>query len=199
MEATVQPLTTDRFEDLATVINPRRNPKHCWCLSYRLTTAQVGELATDDTGGREAHIRSLAGGDPAPGLVAYRDGQPVGWVGTGPRRTIPRLARSRVIPTVDELPVWSVFCLVVRTGFRRQGVTAQLLEGVERYAADHGAPALESYPVEPSPGRRVNSAFAYVGTTAMFERAGYVRVTETDSTSDGLTRWLMRKELPQPG
>jgi len=184
MDATVLPLTTERMDDLATVINPRRNPKHCWCLAYRLTGREAQALATDDTGAREARMRDLAAGHPAPGLVAYRDGEPVGWVGIGPRRTLPRLARSRVIPTVDDVPVWSVFCLVVRTGFRRQGVTAQLLE---------------AYPVEPVPGRRVNQSFAYVGTTGMFERAGYVRVRETSSTSDGLVRWLMRKDLSGPG
>ncbi len=199
MDATVLPLTTERMDDLATVINPRRNPKHCWCLVYRLTGREAQALATDDTGAREARMRDLAAGHPAPGLVAYRDGEPVGWVGIGPRRTLPRLARSRVIPTVDDVPVWSVFCLVVRTGFRRQGVTAQLLEGVEAYAVAQGAPALEAYPVEPVPGRRVNQSFAYVGTTGMFERAGYVRVRETSSTSDGLVRWLMRKDLSGPG
>src|SRR5690606_828037 len=155
MSSTVLPLTADRFEDLGTVINPRGNPRHCWCLAYRLTSAQVRELAEDATGGREAHMRPLAERDPAPGPPAY---------------------------PVDELPAWSVFCLVVRTGFRRQGVTGQLLAGVEEYAGAHGAPALEAYPVEPVPGTRVNSAFAYVGTTGMFEHAGYVRVRETSST-----------------
>ncbi|MET1035677.1 MAG: hypothetical protein ABWX68_10625 [Arthrobacter sp.] len=43
----------------------------------------------------------------------------------------------------------------------------------------------------------MNSAFAYVGITGKFERAGYRRVVLTDSSGDGLPRWLMRKE-PAP-
>lgn len=199
MDLDVLTLTPERMGDLATVINPRRNPKHCWCLAYRLTGREAQTLATDDTGAREARMRELAAGHPAPGLIAYRDGEPVGWVGIGPRHSLPRLARSRVIPKVDDVPVWSVVCLVVRTGSRRQGITAQLLEGVDSYAVAQGAPALEAYPVEPAPGRRVDTSFAYVGTTTMFERAGYLRVRGTDSTSDGLVRWLMRKDLTGPG
>lgn len=195
MDADVLPATPDRFDDVATVINPHRNPRHCWCLAYRLTSGQVGELGDGTGGEREQHLRDLTARTPSPGLLAYRDGEPVGWVGLGPRAAVPRLARSRVIPHVDDLPVWSVFCLVVRSGWRRQGVTGQLLEGAERYAAEHGAPAVEAYPVDPGEGARVSSSLAYVGTTGMFERAGYHRVRETSAKSDGLVRWLMRKEL----
>jgi GNAT superfamily N-acetyltransferase len=191
----VLPATADRFGDLATVINPTGNPRSCWCLAYRLTSRQVGELGDGAGGEREQHLRDLTAQTPSPGLLAYREGEPVGWVGLGPRRAVPRLARSRVIPHVDDLAVWSVFCLVVRSGWRRQGVTQQLLAGAEAYAVVHGAPALESYPVDPVGGRRVNSALAYVGTTGMFERAGYHRVQETSSKSDGMVRWLMRKDL----
>ena len=35
----------------------------------------------------------------------------------------------------------------------------------------------------------------YVGTTRMFERAGFERVAETSAHSGGRVRWIMRKEL----
>jgi len=86
-----------------------------------------------------------------PGVVIYRDGEPVGWCNIGPRTEITRLARSRLIRPVDDVPVWSIVCVVVRPGHRRQGVTAPLLEGAVAYAASHGAPAVEAYPVDPPP------------------------------------------------
>jgi GNAT superfamily N-acetyltransferase len=184
------PLTLANFEDLVTVINPTRNPRSCWCLAYRLTSA---EIASFDAGG-EGAMRDLAAGERPPGLIAYRDGEPVGWVGTALRSEVRRLAHSRVIPHVDDLPVWSVFCLVVRPGFRGRGVTGQLIEGAVAYAAAQGAPYAEAYPVE-KPQGKVNSALAYVGTTAMFEKAGFDKVVRTSSTSDGLVRWLMRRTL----
>jgi hypothetical protein len=44
-------------------------------------------------------------------------------------------------------------------------------------------------------GRRIDSTFAYVGTLAMFEQAGFQRVLKTSARSAGLYRWLVRLEL----
>lgn len=60
-----------------------------------------------------------------------------------------------------------------------------------------GAPGLEAYPVDPA-GGRISGALAYVGTTGMFERAGFRRVGPTGARSAGLTRWLMRLDLTGP-
>jgi GNAT superfamily N-acetyltransferase len=109
-----------------------------------------------------------------------------------------RLTRSRTIPAIDDTPVWSVTCFVVRTGYRRQGVAHALLAGAVRHATEHGAPVLEGYPIDPA-GRRVSTSFAYVGTTSMFEAAGFHRVTQTAAQSARLPRWLMRRELTTPG
>jgi len=35
----------------------------------------------------------------------------------------------------------------------------------------------------------------YVGTTRLFERAGFERAAETTAHSGGRVRWVMRKEL----
>lgn len=126
-------------------------------------------------------------------MLAYRDGEPVGWCNVGPRADMSRLTRSRTVPTIDDVPVWSVVCLVVRAGYRRQGVTRVLLDGVVEHARSHGAPALEAYPVEPQ--GRMDTAMAFVGTVAMFERAGFTKVVQTDAHSGGLVRWLMRRDL----
>jgi hypothetical protein len=62
------------------------------------------------------------------------------------------------------------------------------------YARDHGAVALEAYPVE-TDGARINSTAAYVGVLRMFEAAGFERVLETEARSDHRPRWLMRRDL----
>ena len=50
--------------------------------------------------------------------MTYRDGVPVGWVSISPRADIPRLVASDLIRPVDDVPVWSVICVVVRGGHR---------------------------------------------------------------------------------
>lgn len=160
-------------------------------LTYRVTSAQFGRLRGPQ---RAAHLRSLCERDVAPSVLAYADGAIAGWCALGPRSEMGRLQRSRTIPKVDDVPVWSIVCLVVRPGHRRNGVAATLLAGAIDYAAANGATVLESYPID-TDGRRVSGTLLFVGTTSMFERAGFERVVETSARSAGRPRWLMRLEL----
>ncbi|MBJ7289356.1 GNAT family N-acetyltransferase, partial [Williamsia sp.] len=162
------PVTPDRFDDFADVINPNRRATHCWCLSHRIQPAEIEELGD---GSREQAMRRLTEREHPPGVVAYRDGMPVGWCNIGPRAEIPRLVRSRLIRPIDDAPVWSIICVVVRSGHRKQGVTSRLIEGAVEFAASHGAPAVETYPVDP-PGR-MDLTMAFVGTRSMFENVGF--------------------------
>jgi GNAT superfamily N-acetyltransferase len=188
----VHPATGDRFADVAAVLAPKRTDAPvCWCLTYRIPNAENHTLRGAD---RPARLRGFCEQDPPPGLVGYVDGEPAGWCSVGPRAGLPRLARSRTIPRVDDTPVWSVVCFVVRSGHRGQGLTRALLDGAVHHAREHGAPALEGYPVDPG-GRRISATLAYVGTTSLFEAAGFTRVQPTTSTSGGAPRWVVRLPL----
>jgi GNAT superfamily N-acetyltransferase len=188
----VHPATADRFPDVAAVLAPRKTDAPvCWCLTYRIPNAENRVLRGPD---RPTRLRSFCELDPPPGLVAYVDGQPAGWCSVSPRAGLPRLVNSRTIPTIDDTPVWSVVCFVIRSGLRGRGLTHALLAGAIDHARDNGAPALEGYPVDPTEGR-ISSTLAYVGTTSLFESAGFRRVQPTASTSGGATRWLMRLTL----
>ena len=184
------PVTPDRFEDFAAIVNPTGRDKHCWCLSHRLRARDIEELGS---GNRETAMRTLCGLDNPPGVIAYRDGEPVGWCSIGPRAEIPLLAASQLIRPVDEVPVWSIICVVVRSGHRRQGVTEHLLEGAVAYAVSRGAPAIEAHPVDPD--GRMDTTMAFVGTRAMFERAGFRTIGSTDAVASRMPRLTMRRDL----
>jgi GNAT superfamily N-acetyltransferase len=184
------PVTPERFEDFADVVNPNRRESHCWCLSHRLRAKDIEELGD---GNREAAMRRLCARDHPPGVVTYRDGVPVGWCSIGPRAEIPRLAASKLIRPVDGVPVWSIICVVVRSGHRRQGVTTRLLEGAVDYAASRGAPAVEAYPVDPE--GRMDLTMAFVGTRSMFEKVGFRVVGTTDARASAMPRLVMRRDL----
>ena len=178
-----------RFDDVSAILRPKTNPdRACWCVTYRLSPA---ELNNDEPDARAGAMRDLCSHEPGPGLVAYLDGEPVGWCGLGPRGEFHRLTHSRTIQQVDDVPVWSVVCFIVRPGHRGQGIAAAMLDAALDFAREHGAPALEGYPVE----GKVNSAFAFPGSTNLFERAGFTRVAPTSSKSGGAIRWIMRREL----
>ena len=185
------PVTPGRFDDFADVINPNRRTTHCWCLSHRVNPAKIEELGHCS---REEAMRALCRRRNPPGVVTYLDGTPVGWCSISPRSQLPRLENSKLIRPVDDVPVWSIICVVVRGGHRRQGVVGHLLEGAVAYAAAAGAPAVEAHPVDPA--GRMDTTMAFVGTRSMFEKAGFSVVGTTDAVASRMPRLVMRRTLP---
>lgn len=191
MTIDVRPATLQRFGDVATMLGPK-NPAStvCWCLSHRLDSRTSRQLVG---AARGDYVRDLCSREVAPGVLAYDGDEVVGWAAVAPRAELP-FARSAKIPHVDDLPVWSVWCIRVRPGHRRQGISHALLEGAVDYAPQHGAPAVEGYPVD-NHGAKVDLTMAYVGTRGLFERAGFTKAADTDSISGGFPRVIMRLAL----
>jgi GNAT superfamily N-acetyltransferase len=184
----VVPATGARFDDVATVLGPR-NPDSsvCWCLSHRLDAKTNRSLVGRARG---SYVRELCNRRVAPGVLAYDGDVVVGWAAVAPRSELP-FARSTKIPHVDDLPVWSAWCIRVRPGHRGHGISHELLAGAVAYARAQGAPAVEGYPVD-NGGRKVDLTMAYVGTRGLFERAGFVKAADTEAVSGGFPRVLMR-------
>jgi GNAT superfamily N-acetyltransferase len=183
----VVPATAERWPDIDSIFGGP-GARHCWCMAYRLPGGDPRNRTFD---GRRAVLHELSKGDPPAGMLAYVGSEPAGWLGFGPRSALHRLTHSRTIPAVDDQPVWSIVCFLIRPGYRRRGVARGLLYGLIEYARERGAPGLEAYPVDSERGR-IDTSFGYVGFTAMFEGAGFERVLLTDAHSDRRPRWLMR-------
>ena len=192
MPIDVLPATSERFPDVATMLGPR-NPSAnvCWCLSHRIDSRTNRELVGPARG---EFVRALTARPIAPGVLAYDGAEVVGWAAVAPRSELP-FQRSTKIPHVDDLPVWSLWCIRVRPGHRGRGIAHELVRGAVDHAAAHGAPAVEGYPVD-NGGRRVDLTMAYVGTRRIFEEAGFTKAADTASIAGGFPRVLMRRVLP---
>lgn len=191
-ELTVVAATLEHYDDIVALL-PGSRGFSCTCQYFRLSSGDYSRSTMDI---RTAGLREQLATPPSPGVVAYADGEAIGWCAFAPRTEYERLMRSKTIPIVDDTPVWSIVCFVVKTGHRRQGVSKAMLEAAIDYAEQQGAPALESYPID-TEGERVSTAFLYVGTVRSFEEAGFLRVQETDAKSAHRARWLMRLDLPR--
>jgi GNAT superfamily N-acetyltransferase len=170
----------------------RGEPSRCWCRFFALTGAEWNESTPQ---GRKAQLRKkFDGGAPAPGILAFRDGEPVGWCAVEPRDCYPRILRSKVLQAAGaaapsrtgagtdgcgrEESIWSVSCFVVAPGHRRTGVAAALLRAAVGHAIDHGAAVVEGYPVDAALRPKAGPPDLYQGTLKLFLAAGFGVVSE---------------------
>jgi GNAT superfamily N-acetyltransferase len=178
------------FDDVKTMLGPKKpGASVCWCLSYRIPSKENRALTGPARGRR---VKRLIGQGP-PGVLAYDGDEVVGWAAVAPRADT-TFARNRKIPHVDDVAVWSVWCIRVRPGHRGEGISHPLLRGAVEFARERGAPAIEGYPVD-NRGKKVDPTMAYVGTRRLFERAGFTKAADTDSVLNGFPRILMRLDL----
>lgn len=175
MTLEVHPVTPDRWDDLVKLFGLDRGAySGCWCMWWRQTAKDYDR----DHGApnREA-MRSIVEDGREPGLLAYRDDRPVGWVSVAPREEFGRLDRSRVLARVDDEEVWSIVCFYIDRRDRRSGVGTTLLEAAVRRASERGARWVEAYPVDlEATTARKASAELFTGTLAMFQEAGFHEV-----------------------
>ena len=130
-------------------------------------------------GNRKA-FRKLVRSGAEPGVLAYADGEPVGWCAIAPRRQYPRLGNSRILAPVDDQPVWSVSCFFIARGFRHQGLSAELLKATVEFARNRGAKTIEGYPHETK--KATADAFVYTGLASAFRKAGFKEVARRSKT-----------------
>jgi GNAT superfamily N-acetyltransferase len=181
----IHPLTPDRWGDLETLFGPNGANSGCWCMWWRVTSAEFSREA-----GQVLHdmLQALADEGPPPGLLAYDGDRPVGWLSLGPRSDFGRLQRSRKLAPVDDRPAWGVVCLYIGRRERGKGVASALVAGAVDYARSQGVEVLEGYPIDTGPDR-VQSGSIFTGTIGMFAGAGFIEVERREG------RPIMRLEL----
>ena len=188
------PVTTERlsivpaneasWDDLVAVFGMRGYSGRCRCQRFKVQSWMWRDSTWEERS--EALRMQTACGDPeAPetsGLVAYLDGEPVGWVAVEPRIAYPKL-RTTPVPwrgrdeNKDDDGVWAVTCFAVRTGFRGRGLTYPLAAATVDFARDRGARALEAYPMITQPDKEITWGETHVGTRQVFEAAGFTEVS----------------------
>ena len=192
----IVPVTTERWSDLEQLFGPKGACAGCWCLWWRVTAGTYKAMPAEAR--RDALEGVVAAGDP-PGLLAYREGEPVGWIAIAPREDYPRWAKTNAAKESDRVlrergldpakGVWAATCFYVARGARKQGVTVQLLDAGVEYAKKSGAEVVEGFPLLPRT-TSVPAAFAWTGFLSAFLQAGFEEVGAPSAGKRVVHRYL---------
>ena len=180
----VVPANEASWEDLRAIFGDRGYAAYCQCQRFKIGPQGWTEPTVADRMER-LRAETHCGNSSAPatsGLVAYLDGEPVGWCAVEPRTAYPRLPPARLAwkergEDKDDDTVWAVTCFATRAGFRRRGVTRALVRATVAFARERGARALEGYPMITEPGQEVTWGETHVGTRSIFAEAGFLEVS----------------------
>ena len=185
------PLTPERWPDLERLFGPNGACAGCWCMFWRMHGPDYRKTAGAEK--KKAFRQVCRDSDRPPGILAYRDGAPVGWVAIAPRADYIRLAEARVLAAIDEKPVWSITCFFIHRTARRHGLMERLIEAAVDFARDEGATLVEAYPKPVT--EKMASTDLYVGTVSCFERAGF-KIAARPSAACAVMRRALRKRPP---
>lgn len=145
----------------------------CWCMWWRLDAGE--RIGIANAAAMKRRQKALVAAGKSRGVLAFVDGEPVGWCAYGKRTEFARLRRSPALACEDAGSVWSVPCFFVKAGFRGRGVSRALLRHALESIRRHGGRIAEAYPVRPP----ATNAAAFTGTVPFLESEGFTVLTTT--------------------
>ncbi|TPM37232.1 GNAT family N-acetyltransferase [Mesorhizobium sp. B2-3-4] len=179
MSTTIVPLAPDLWPEFEDLFGKQGACYGCWCTHFRLTPAARRESSRERN---KDHIKARIDAGPPPGLLAMEDGKAVGWMQIGPRAEVPEWNNkgrgSAPIDVADasDPAVWAISCFFIRAKARGRGITHRLVEGGIDFARGNGARLVEACPIDLS--RDSRSIGLFVGSSGVFEKAGFERLVE---------------------
>jgi GNAT superfamily N-acetyltransferase len=179
---TIVPANAASWEDLMVVLGMARcHSARCYCQRFKILESDWRSV-DDDERAHQLRQQTDCGhpeSDTTSGLVAYLDGQPVGWCAVEPRSAYVRLGQvpwlGRSEDKTDD-SIWAVTCFITRPGFRRRGVSRALARAAVDFARQRGARSLEGYPMITHPAQDVTWGELHVGSHTIFAGAGFIDV-----------------------
>ena len=179
MPVDIRPLTPDLWPAFEDLFGKQGACYGCWCTYFRLSPAA---RKAKDSQHKKAIIRERIEAGPPPGLLAFDDGQVIGWMQIGPRADVPEWNNagrgSAPVAAGDAFDpsVWAISCFFLRTNARGKGLSHGLVGGGLAFARENGARFVEACPIDRSKSSR--SVGLFVGSTRVFEKAGFSKLVE---------------------
>ncbi|MEW9835847.1 GNAT family N-acetyltransferase [Mesorhizobium marinum] len=179
MSIAIAPLTPDLWPAFEDLFGKQGACYGCWCTYFRLPPAA---RKVNDSQQKKAIIRQRIEAGPPPGLLALDGECAVGWMQIGPRADVPEWNNagrgSAPLEPGDaaDPAVWAISCFFLRASARGKGLTHALVAGGLAFASESGARFVEACPMDQAKNAR--SIGLFVGSTGVFEKAGFTRLAE---------------------
>lgn len=179
MTFAILPLTPELWTAFEDLFGKQGACYGCWCTYFRLRPAV--RKVTDSAGKKEI-IRQRIEAGPPPGLLAFENGQAVGWMQIGPRSDVPewnnagRVSAEAAPNEAADLTVWAISCFFLRKQARGRGLTHRMVAAGLDFAARNGARFVEACPMDQAGNSK--SIGLFVGSSRVFEKAGFSRLVE---------------------
>jgi GNAT superfamily N-acetyltransferase len=182
MTLSIVPANEASWKDLQTIFGTRGQASRCQCQRYKLRPRESFRSFPVEERAHRLREQTDCGrpeSDTTSGLVAYLDGEPVGWCAVEPRSAYEGLVRNNRVPWEGrgedkaDGSVWAVTCLFTRAGFRKRGVSRALARAAVDFARERGARAIEGYPMTT---KNAILEELHVGTESVFADAGFTEV-----------------------
>ncbi len=184
-----RPLTSENWNDFEILFGPRGAYGGCWCMWWRLTRKAFEQQQGE--GNRRA-MQAIVASGRVPGILGYRDGQPVAWCSVAPREDFPSLNRSPVLKPIDDQPVWSLVCFYIARDCRRAGMMNAMITAAVAHARRAGGTIVEAYPTVVKSNKAPPTS-SFMGTPEVFRKAGFVECA-APSAAKRIMRFRIRPQ-----
>ena len=188
LDLSFHPLTQKLWRDFEILFGDHGACAGCWCMYWKLRGKDFSENKGD--GNRQIQ-KSIVDAKKIPGLIAYSEGYPVGWIAIEPRNQYPKLASSKILKPIDDAEVWSITCFFVEKKHRRKHITVELIKAAIDHAKKYGAKIVEGYPMDTKTKQAPPNRFT--GSATTFQQAGFKEIAHPS-----VTQKIFRYIIPSP-
>ena len=162
----VEPVDAERWPDLETLFGRAGADNGCWCLYWLLGAAYHRRDRAQNRQDLSAQVVAARAG-----LLAYRDGHPVGWARLTPRSELAWLTARFAAFDFGRDDAWALPCFFIARGARGSGVMRSLIRSAADWGRSSGVP-IEGYPVDADASGATRNRFTGVLSAFLDEGFG---------------------------
>jgi GNAT superfamily N-acetyltransferase len=190
----VRILNSNLIGDIEKLFGSDKVTQGCWCMWFIIRVKDYHDNGS--VGNQKLFINMVQDSKDPMGLLAYMDGEPVGWCAIGPRKRYMRAINTSTFkgrdPIEDSL-VWMIPCLYVRPDMRNKGVSRTLIERAIELTKENEVKAVESFPFSGTKQR--SGGDIQVGVESLFASCGFVVIRQPSNNRVVMRKDLMRAKL----